>query len=127
MTAPHRYFTIEESKAYQIASKASEIIWNEVKTWPWLAKKTLGVQWTEATDSISANLVEGFWRFHKKDRVKFYYNARASAMESAEWAKKAARRKLISEVKEKEILALLEELPKEINFQIKYSLENLKK
>lgn len=122
-----KYFTIEETKAYQISSKAGELVWAEVSVWPWFAKKTIGSQWTESTDSISANLVEGFWRYHKKDRVRFYYNARATTMESAEWTKKAAQRKLISKAKEGEILALLEELPRQINFQIKYSLENLDK
>lgn len=120
------YFSIEDTGAYKLAHKAGEIVWNEVQKWPWLAKQTLGSQWIDSTDSISANLVEGFGRFHKKDRVKFYYNAKGSTLESLEWARKAVERKLISESKAKEIMIILEEIPREINFQIKYSMEKLK-
>ncbi|MBI5356552.1 four helix bundle protein [Candidatus Collierbacteria bacterium] len=120
------FFSIEDTGAHKLAHKAGEIVWSEVQKWPWLAKRTLGSQWIDATDSVSANLVEGFGRFHKKDRVKFYYNAKGSALESLEWARKAIERKLIDESKAKEIIAILEQLPREINFQIKYSMEKLK-
>lgn len=123
---PQDYFSIKDTRAYQLASEAGEIVWNEVQKWQWLEKKTIGIQWIESTDSISANLVEGFGRFHKRDRVKFYYNAKGSALESIEWTQKAKNRKLIGEEKAQEILGILEQLPREINFQIKYSMENLK-
>jgi four helix bundle protein len=120
-------FKIQDSKAYQLANEVGEIVWIEVKKWPWLEQKAIGSQWTDSTDSISANLVEGFGRFHKRDRVKFYYNARASTLESIEWTKKAQRRKLISDEVATQILALLEKLPYEINFQIKCTMQKLKK
>lgn len=124
---PQNYFTIKNTRAYQLASQAGEIVWNEVRKWQWFERKTIGTQWTESTDSISANLVEGFGRFHKRDRVKFYYNAKGSTLESIEWTQKAKNRKLIEEEKAKEILEILEQLPREINFQIKYSMKNLEK
>lgn len=122
-----KFFDIKDTDAYKSAHKAGEIVWKEVQKWPWLAKQTIGCQWIDSTDSISANLVEGFGRFHKRDRVKFYYNAKGSALESIEWAIKAQQRNLIAESKAKEVLAILEQLPKEINFQIKYSMEKLSK
>lgn len=76
MAEHNHYFSIEESRAYKIATEVAELVWIIVQKWPWFAKKTLGIQWIESTDSISANLVEGFGRFHKKDRVKFYSNTR---------------------------------------------------
>lgn len=124
---PQDYFSIKDTRAYQLASKAGEIVWNEIQKWQWFEKKTVGTQWTESTDSISANLVEGFGRFHKRDRVKFYYNAKGSTLESIEWTQKAKNRKLIGEEKAQEILGILEQLPREINFQIKYSMEKLEK
>lgn len=127
MQARKEYFSIEDTGAYKLAHKAGEIVWSEVQKWPWLAKQTLGSQWIDSTDSISANLAEGFGRFHKKDRVKFYYNAKGSTLESLEWARKAVERKLISESKAREIMIILEEIPREISFQIKYSMEKLKK
>lgn len=124
---PMKYFDIKDTDAYKSAHKVGEIVWNEVLKWQWLAKQTIGKQWIDSTDSISANLVEGFGRFHKRDRVKFYYNAKGSALESIEWAMKAQERRLLDETEATEIIAILKRLPKEINFQIKYSMEKLSK
>ena len=125
--ATEKYLSVEDIIAHKFASEVAEIVWNEVQTWPWIAKKTIGVQWIESTDSISANIAEGFGRFHKKDKVKFYYNAKGSLLESIDWTKKALKRTLISESKAKEILEILKRLPREIHFQIRYTMENLEK
>lgn len=34
-----------------------------------------------ASSSVGANIAEGFGRFHYKDKIKFYYNARGSVCE----------------------------------------------
>lgn len=34
-----------------------------------------------ASSSVGANIAEGFGRFHYKDKIKFYYNARGSLCE----------------------------------------------
>jgi four helix bundle protein len=39
-------------------------------------------QMRRAISSVSANIAEGFNRYHPKDKSKFYYNARASISES---------------------------------------------
>jgi len=39
-------------------------------------------QLRRATNSICANIAEGFNRYHTKDKIKFYYNARGSISES---------------------------------------------
>ena len=61
----------------------------------------------------------GFGRYHKKDKQKFYYNARGSAVESTHWCLKAYDRKLISSQIKDELMIKLRQLPKEINTQIK--------
>lgn len=122
-----KYLRVEDLTVYKLASEVAEIVWDKVQAWPWIAKKTVGIQWIESTDSISANIAEGFGRFHKKDKVKFYYNAKGSTLESIEWTKKALKKALISELEAKEILEILEKLPREIHFQIKYTMENLEK
>jgi four helix bundle protein len=38
-------------------------------------------QLRRAASSITANIAEGFARFHFRDKAKFYYNARGSASE----------------------------------------------
>lgn len=124
--AKKNFVRIEDTFAYQFSREAARLVWNEVQNWDWVAKRTLGIQWIDSTDSISANLAEGFGRYHRKDRIKFYYNAKGSTLESIDWAKKALERKLISEEKATIILDLLEKIPREINFQIRYSMEKLK-
>jgi four helix bundle protein len=34
-----------------------------------------------ASTSVGANIAEGFGRFHYKEKIKFYYNARGSICE----------------------------------------------
>ncbi len=41
----------------------------------------LTVQMRRAASSIAANIAEGFARYHYKDKVKFYYQARGSVAE----------------------------------------------
>jgi len=117
---------LKELTAYSVAVELSAFVWKIVNAWDWFNKKTLGSQWVEATDSISANIAEGFGRFHKKDKVKFYYNARATVYESINWKDKASERKLISEKENNFISDHLDKLPKEINNLISLTMKNLK-
>lgn len=120
-------FKVEDIRPYSESKQLSNLIWKEVLSWPYLAQKTLGEQLIRAVDSISANIAEGFGRFHKKDKVKFYYNSRASVYESAHWTKVAGERNLISKETEEKWLGILRKLPLEINTLIKYAMEKLKK
>ena len=117
---------LKELTAYSVAVELSAFVWKIVNAWDWFNKKTLGSQWVEATDLISANIAEGFGRFHKKDKVKFYYNARATVYESINWKDKASERKLISEKENNFISDHLDKLPKEINNLISLTMKNLK-
>jgi four helix bundle protein len=46
-------------------------------------KEVYGIidQLRRASSSVGANISEGFGRFHYKEKIKFYYNARGSACE----------------------------------------------
>jgi four helix bundle protein len=46
-------------------------------------KETYGIidQLRRAASSVGANIAEGFGRYHYKEKIKFYYNARGSACE----------------------------------------------
>ena len=44
----------------------------------------MGDQFIAATDSIGANVAEGYGRFHYLDKIKFFYNARGSFIEASE-------------------------------------------
>ena len=117
---------LEDIIAYKIASNLSNYVWENTLTWDYFSKKTIGEQFVRAIDSIAANIAEGFGRYHKKDKIKFYYNSRASVFESSFWCKKAYERKLLSTEQFNYILGELRKLPKEINYQIKIMSINLK-
>ncbi len=122
-----KWLKLENLRAYACLSELSDYIWILVSRWDWFNKRTLGVQWVDSTDSIGANVAEGFGRFHKKDKQKFYYNARGSVFESAHWCKKALKRNLISGKENDHIMEELRKLPKEINYLIKVTQEKLAK
>ena len=122
-----KYLELDNIRAYKIPSELSDFIWRIVTKWDWFNKRGLGTQWVRATDSIAGNIAEGFGRFHKKDKQKFYYNARGSVYEAAHWTKKAKKRQLLTEDEYERIIGELRKLPKEINFLIKVTEDKLKK
>jgi len=63
--------------------------------WDFFAKDTIGKQFVKLTDSIAANISEGFGRFFYKENRQFGYYARGSLFETTTWLTKAHNRKLI--------------------------------
>ena len=118
-----KYLTINDIRSYEISSKLSDYIWEIIIKWDYFAKTTLGSQWVRSTDSISANIAEGFGRFHKKDKIKFYYNSRGSLLESIHWTSKAEKRNLITSSQNNYIMSILNLLPTEINLLRKSAIE----
>jgi len=115
------YLQLDKIGAYKISFELSNYVWDIVIKWHYLAKDTVGKQFIRAIDSISANIAEGFGRFHKKDKIKFYLNARSSVYESLDWLQKAKIRNLLTEEQYNHIFTQLKFLPKEINSLIKYT------
>ncbi len=119
------FLNLESINAYVIADKLSDFVWENISGWDWFNKRTLGVQYVNATDSIGGNVAEGFGRYHKKDKQKFYYNARGSVYESIYWTKKAQARKLLIAKDFDYVISELNKLPREINWLIKITGEKL--
>lgn len=109
-----------------IAFALSNYVWDVVIKWDYFSKKTVGSQFTEAVDSISSNIAEGFGRYHKRDKIRFYRIAFGSMMESFDWNEKSTVRKLLSENQYDHILTELQKLPKAINSLINYTDSKLK-
>ena len=122
-----KFLKLADITAYRKSFDLSNQVWTIVVKWEYLARVTLAKQFTTAIDSISANIAEGFGRYHRKDKEKFYYNARGSVYESLDWLQKAKVRKIISESEYKGIYTILSDLPKDINALIRYTEERLKK
>jgi four helix bundle protein len=119
------YLKISQIEAYNISKDLSNFTWDIVIKWDFFARDTVGKQFVRAIDSISANIAEGFGRFHKKDKIKFFQYSKGSVIESYDWTEKSKHRNLITEDEYNELLQTLQKLPKSINSLIKYTNDNL--
>ena len=119
------YLKLNNIGAYRIAFHLSNYVWDIVVVWDYFKKDTLGKQFTRSIDSISANIAEGFGRYNKKDKIKFYRYSFGSLKESLDWNEKAKIRKLLTKEQYKHILEELNKLPKELNHLIKFTNEKL--
>jgi four helix bundle protein len=79
---------LEDLDIYQLALEIGEDVWNAVQKWDHFPKRTVGEQFVDAADSISANIAEGYGRYFYKDRKIFCYYSRGSLMETRNWAAK---------------------------------------
>jgi four helix bundle protein len=121
-----KYLKLSEIECYRISFHLSNYIWNLVIKWDWFAKKTLGSQYVDAIDSVSANIAEGFGRHFKKDKIKFYMYSKGSLKESYDWTQKSKVRELITREEYDYIFSELQKIPKALNYLIKYTNEKLK-
>jgi len=87
---------LDDLEVYQQAMEIADEIWKEVVTWNHFAKYTIGEQLTEAADSISFNISEGYGRFSYKENIHFCYISRGSLFETITGIKKAINRNLIT-------------------------------
>lgn len=92
-----KYIEIKNLEVYKLARELSKIGWEIYKGLSWQDKKIMGDQFIESTDSVGANISEGYGRYHYLDRIKFYYNSRASLSECSEhhWFELLKERKKI--------------------------------
>ena len=89
--------------------------------WDRFSLDTVGKQFVRSVDSISANLAEGFGRYSKKDKIKFYRISFGSMYESLDWNEKALKRKLVNKSEYDYIFSKLQKLPKLIHQLIKFT------
>ena len=88
---------LEDLEIYRLSMKLGEKIWGIVEKWDYFSKGTVGKQLVSASDSVSANISEGFGRFHFKETRQFSYFARGSLYETKTWLIKGSQRKIISD------------------------------
>ena len=86
---------LEDLRIYQLAMDIGERVWEIVVRWDYFAKDTVGKQLVKATDSMAANLSEGYGRFHYKENKQFCYYCRGSQHEALTWLRKAHKRGLL--------------------------------
>jgi four helix bundle protein len=121
-----KFLQLNDIEAYKIAFHLSNFVWDIIIVWDYFSKSTIGRQYTDAMDSISANIAEGFGRHYKKEKINFYRYSKGSLKECFDWNEKARIRNLLTQEQYRHIFDELEKLPKAINSLIKYTVDKLK-
>jgi len=120
-----KYLTLNDISAYKKSFTLSNYIWDIIYQWNYFEKDTVGKQFVRSVDSISANIAEGFGRYGKKDKIKFYYYSRGSVKESLDWNEKSKNRKLLTQEEYDKVFKDLNSLSREINILIRFTNNNL--
>jgi four helix bundle protein len=116
------YIPIQELIVYQLARKLSTIAWDIYSKMSFEDKKIMGDQFIRSTDSVGANIAEGYSRFHHLDRVRFYYNSRASQSEATDhWLSLLLERDKISQDTFDKYKSISKELQIKLNNFIKHT------
>jgi four helix bundle protein len=100
---------------YKLSVELSDMAWEIFNLLPKPLQFSIGDQMIRSIDSIGANIAEGYGRFHYKDSIKFYYNARGSLWESKHWLYLLHKRKLITRETFEKGIDLLNMLGKKLN------------
>ena len=93
------HILLKDLHVYSLSRRLSSMAWDIYCLMSVEDKKIMGDQFIRATDSIGANIAEGYARFHNLDRVRFYYNSRASLSEASDhWLELLFERHKISDL-----------------------------
>ena len=114
------YYNLEELDVYQMAESFSNEIWFIVSEWDYFAKDTVGKQIVRSADSISANVAEGYGRFHYKENKNFCYFSRGSIIETKGWLKKSKTRQLLTEDQFNRLFEQLQTIHLKLNAYLKF-------
>lgn len=99
--------SFEDLEVWQIAIELAVKIYKLTATFPKDERYGIIDQLKRAVTSISANIAEGFGRYHFKESVKFMYNARGSLSEVHSFLLLSRRLRLIDTKIEKEYDGIL--------------------
>jgi four helix bundle protein len=91
------FINLKDLEVYQISRKLSREAWKIFCRMNFEDKKHIGDQFLRSVDSIGANIAEGYGRYYYLDKVRFYYNSRASHYEAfTHWLELMFERERIS-------------------------------
>lgn len=123
-----KFIELKDLEVYNLARKMSDISWTIFESMNYEMKKIVGDQFVRSVDSIGANIAEGYGRYHFKDKVRFYYIARASMNEAIiHWSELLVERKAISNEQYKALKEIAKILEVKLNNVITVTLKNINK
>ena len=106
---------VYELDVYKLAEELSDMVWNDFDKWNKKVQNTIGYQIIRSSDSIAANIAEGYGRYTPPDRKKFYIYSRGSFEETKSWLRKLIRRKVLSESNASKYKKVIDELGPKLN------------
>ena len=104
-----------ELDVYRLAEELSDLVWYAFDEWEPKVQHTIGYQIIRSSDSIAANIAEGYGRYTPADRKKFYRYARGSFEETKAWLRKLIRRQVVSRESVQEYTDIINELGPKLN------------
>ena len=91
------YIELKNLEVYKLSRKLSPIAWIIFCRMSFEDKKHIGNQFLRSVDSVGANIAEGYGGYHYLDKIRFYYNCRASHFEAfIHWLELLSEREKIS-------------------------------
>jgi four helix bundle protein len=103
-----------------LADSFSDEIWFIVSAWDYFTKDTVGKQIVRSADSISANIAEGYGRYHYKENRNFCYFSRGSILETKGWLQKSKKRNLITEEQFNDLFEKFQVIHLKLNAYLKF-------
>ncbi|MCE9540372.1 MAG: four helix bundle protein [Bacteroidetes bacterium] len=113
-------YVLEDLDVYNLSNEIADEIWNIVINWGFLAQDTLGKQIIRSSDSIAANIAEGYGRYFYKENRQFCFYSRGSILETKTWIKKAKNRNLINQEQYEQLFSKLEVVHMKLNGYMKF-------
>lgn len=94
-----KFINLRDLDVYRLARELSRMAWEIYRQLDWNDKRIMGNQFIESIDSVGANIAEGYRRYHRLDKIKFYYNSRGSLSESVgHWLELLSERDKVDKV-----------------------------
>ncbi len=119
-------FQLNNLKIFQLSKEYGQEVWQIYQGLNWQLKKIIGDQLMRSTDSVGANIAEGYGRYHFLDKIKFYYFARGSLFESKYWLDLLFERDVITKEKYSQLMDLYQNIIKGLNGLISSTYQNKK-
>jgi len=118
------YIKLEDLQAYILSRKLSTMSWSLYNQLSYSIRITMGDQFIRSTDSVGANIAEGYGRWHYLDKAKFYYHSRGSLYETRHWAELFHERKILTDQQFQEFFVLIIDIGKKLNNLISQTKKN---
>jgi len=113
------YKTFEDMPVWQDSFNLADEIYDAIENFPKTEIYALSDQLRRASVSVSANIAEAFGRYHKYDKVKFYYYARGSLTETKSLLLFALKRQYIQQEQYDYLKTKINDITLKLNLVIK--------